>query len=68
MEIQSLLQIVPASLIDDRTDRRYRAFPGGDYQVIGFTGGDLFDPFAYDMFPEMLHTACDRGFFATYKI
>jgi hypothetical protein len=43
-------------------------FKGEEYEIIGIAGGELFDPFAYDMFPEMMHTACYRGFYATYRI
>ena len=38
------------------------------YELIGIQGGGLFSPEAFDMEPEMIHTACYRGFYATYKL
>jgi hypothetical protein len=38
------------------------------YDLVGITGGQLFSPEDFGMTPEMIHTACYRGFYATYEI
>lgn len=43
-------------------------FKGKQYSLIGMNGGDLASPEQFGMKPEMLHTACYRGFYATYKL
>ena len=39
-----------------------------EYSLIGMTEGSLADPREYGMGPEMMHTACYRGFYATYEL
>lgn len=41
---------------------------GGEYSLIGMTDGELASPEQFGMVPEMLHTACYRGFYATYEL
>jgi|WetSurMetagenome_2_1015567.scaffolds.fasta_scaffold187463_2 hypothetical protein len=48
------------------TDTFY--FKGKAHELIGLEGTGLFSPEAAGMVPEMLHTACYRGFICTYKI
>ena len=43
-------------------------YKGEHYSLIGISGDELFSPEQYGMKPEMIHTACYRGFYATYKI
>lgn len=43
-------------------------FKGEQYSLIGMEGGDLISPEQFGMRPEMLHTACYRGFYATYEL
>lgn len=43
-------------------------FKGDRYSLIGMTDGDLASPEQFGMEPEMLHTACYRGFYATYEL
>ena len=43
-------------------------FKGEGYALIGMTEGDLADPRKYGMEPEMIHTACYRGFYVTYEL
>jgi hypothetical protein len=43
-------------------------FKGEEYSLIGMKGGDLISPEQFGMLPEMLHTACYRGFYATYEL
>ena len=43
-------------------------FKGEDYSLIGMTEGELVFPQQYGMEPVMIHTACYRGFFATYEL
>ncbi len=43
-------------------------FNGDKYSLIGMRGGDLASPEQFGMEPEMLSTACYRGFYATYEI
>jgi hypothetical protein len=38
------------------------------YSLIGMTEGILASPEQFGMEPQMIHTACRRGFFATYEI
>ena len=38
------------------------------YSLIGIKGGNLFSPELYGMHPIMMHTACYRGFYATYEL
>jgi hypothetical protein len=38
------------------------------YDLVGITGSPLISPEDFGMEPEMLHTACSRGFYATYEI
>ena len=42
-------------------------FKGDEYSLIGMNGGDLASPEQFGMEPEMIHTACYRGFYATYE-
>ena len=41
---------------------------GKSYSLIGTSGAELFNPEDFGMVPVMLHTACYRGFYATYTI
>ena len=43
-------------------------FKGDEYSLIGMRGGDLASPEQFGMKPEMIHTACYRGFYATYEL
>lgn len=43
-------------------------FSGEAYSLIGMTGGDLALPAHFGMVPEMIHTACYRGYYATYLL
>lgn len=43
-------------------------FEDEEYSLIGMTDGDLFLPDDYDMEPQMISTACYRGFYATYEL
>lgn len=43
-------------------------FKGEKHSLIGMTRGDLASPEQFGMEPEMLHTACYRGFYATYEL
>jgi hypothetical protein len=43
-------------------------FKGEEYSLIGMTGGYLASPKQFGMEPEMIHTACYRGFYATYEL
>jgi hypothetical protein len=43
-------------------------FKGEDYSLIGMTEGELASPQQFGMEPEMIHTACYRGFYATYEL
>lgn len=43
-------------------------FNGEEYSLIGMKGGDLISPEQFGMLPGMLHTACYRGFYATYEL
>jgi hypothetical protein len=39
-----------------------------EFELIGLKGAELFSPDDFGMVPEMLDTACYRGFICTYKI
>ncbi len=43
-------------------------FKDDEYSLIGMQGGDLVSPDQFGMEPEMMHTACYRGFYATYEL
>ena len=43
-------------------------FKGDEYSLIGMSGGDPASPEQFGMQPEMIHTACYRGFYATYEL
>ena len=43
-------------------------FKGEVYDLIGMQGGNLVTPEQFGMHPDMIHTACYRGFYATYKL
>lgn len=43
-------------------------FKGDQYSLIGMTGTHLASPEQFGMEPGMIHTACYRGFFATYEL
>ena len=43
-------------------------FKGDKYEMIGISEGKLASPQQFGMEAEMLHTACYRGFFATYEL
>lgn len=43
-------------------------FKGDEYSLIGMTSGDLASPEQFGMEPEMIHTGCYRGFYATYEL
>lgn len=43
-------------------------FKGEEYLLIGMTEGVLASPEQFGMKPEMLHTACYRGFYSTYEL
>lgn len=41
---------------------------GNTYELIGIDGGNLVNPEQFGMVLEMIHTACYRGFYATYEL
>lgn len=43
-------------------------FNGDTYYLIGINGGSLASPEQFGMEPEMISTACYRGFYATYEL
>ena len=43
-------------------------FKGEVYDLIGMQGGSLVTPEQFGMHPDMIHTACYRGFYATYEL
>ena len=43
-------------------------FKGEEYSLIGLAGGELASPQQFGMTPEWVHTACYRGFYATYEL
>lgn len=40
----------------------------GEYEILKIHGEELITPSHFGMHPEMLHTACYRGFYCTYQI
>lgn len=43
-------------------------FRGDEYSLIGVKGGELISPEHFDMEAVMIHTACWRGYYATYEL
>lgn len=43
-------------------------YEGEEYELVGVDGEKLITPQDYGMNPEMLHTACYRGFYCTYQL
>ncbi len=43
-------------------------YKGQEYFLIGIRGGELVCPEQFGMEPEMIITACYRGFYATYEL
>jgi hypothetical protein len=43
-------------------------FKGNQYSLIGMSGAHLASPEQFGMEPEMMHTACYRGFYTTYEL
>jgi hypothetical protein len=43
-------------------------FKGDEYCLIGMNGGNLASPEQFGMEPEEIHTACYRGFYASYEL
>ena len=43
-------------------------FKGNEYSLIGKTGGDFATPKQFGMSAVMIHTACYRGYYATYEL
>lgn len=43
-------------------------FKGNEYDLIGINGIGLASPEQFGMKPEMMHTGCYRGFYATYEL
>jgi len=43
-------------------------FKGDEHELIGICGDELALPEQFGMEPEMMHTACYRGFYATYEL
>ena len=43
-------------------------YDGEEYELVALDGEGLITPQDYGMNPEMLHTACYRGFYSTYEI
>jgi hypothetical protein len=43
-------------------------FKGNEYSLIGKTEGDLATPEQFGMSAVMIHTACYRGYYATYEL
>jgi len=41
---------------------------GRTWSLVGIAGGPLFDPAAFGVVPQMLHTAAWRGFLCTYAV
>ncbi len=39
-----------------------------EFDLIGKTDGELFDPEAHGLKPRAMHSACWRGFYATYRL
>jgi hypothetical protein len=43
-------------------------YKGQVYELVGIKGDGLVEPQQFCMLPEMIHTACYRGFYATYEL
>lgn len=43
-------------------------FEGLEYDLVSQDGEGLFEPLAFGMFPQMIHTACWRGYYCIYTI
>jgi hypothetical protein len=43
-------------------------YNGTEYDLVEQNGGGLFDPSAFGMFPQMIHTACWRGYYCRYAV
>jgi hypothetical protein len=43
-------------------------FKGSEYSLIGKTEGEFARPEQFGMSPVMIHTACYRGYYATYEL
>ena len=43
-------------------------FEGLEYDLVSVSGEGLFEPSEHGMLPQMLHTACWRGFYCAYAI
>ncbi|MFC1743349.1 hypothetical protein ACFL35_05090 [Candidatus Riflebacteria bacterium] len=43
-------------------------FNGDEYELIGIKGGELVKPEEFKMEPEMISTACQRGYYAKYEL
>jgi hypothetical protein len=43
-------------------------YAGTEYDLVSVDGEGLFEPSVYGMLPQMLHTACWRGFYCAYEI
>lgn len=43
-------------------------YEGDQYSLIGMKGGDLASPKQFGMESRMIHTACCRGFYASYAL
>ena len=43
-------------------------YKGDEYELIGVEGGELATPEQFGMEAEMMHTACYRGYYATYEL
>ncbi len=39
-----------------------------EYNLVGQNGAGLFEPSVYQLFPQMLHTACWRGYICSYAV
>src|SRR5512145_3212170 len=43
-------------------------YEGTEYDLVSVNGEGLFEPSIYGLLPQMLHTACWRGFYCAYAI
>lgn len=43
-------------------------YKGEQYSIIGLRGDSLVTPEQFGMAPEMMHTACYRGYYSTYEL
>jgi hypothetical protein len=43
-------------------------YAGVEYDLVSLHGTGLFEPPAYGMLPQMIHTACWRGYYCTYSL